>query len=201
MADFAEYLRDTGLDVRKQLAANGAELTDSLLQMIRNQSAPTISGGGAYSGGSSAVGSSSISTANLSLPALKGGKVIPISAGVSQTWGKSRIHYAAGRHTGMDFGAKQGTRVGAAAAGVVVRAGREGAYGNAVHIKHKDGTTTLYAHLSQIGVRAGQTVKSGQVIAKSGNTGRSFGSHLHFEVRKVDKYGGDINPRSWLSTR
>jgi len=79
----------------------------------------------------------------------------------------------------------------------VVRAGSEGAYGNAIHIKHPDGKTTLYAHLSGINVKAGQKVKVGQQIGKSGNTGRSFGAHLHFEVRGSDRYGGDINPASW----
>ena len=202
MADYAEYLRSGGgIDKRRALANNASALTDDLIQMLKNRQAPVIGGSGAStsSGGGGSVGSYTPSSADFKN--LGGGKVSPVNAGVSQGWGKSRIKYAAGRHTGIDFGAKTGTRVGAAAAGVVIRAGSEGAYGNAIHVRHKDGTTTLYAHLSGIGVKAGQKVKAGQQIGKVGNTGRSFGSHLHFEVRKADKYGGDINPKSWFSTR
>jgi murein DD-endopeptidase MepM/ murein hydrolase activator NlpD len=129
------------------------------------------------------------------------GRSRPVSAGVTQNWGPSRIHYQAGRHTGMDFGAKSGSTVRAAAAGVVTRVGKEGAYGNSIHVKHADGTTSVYAHLSGFAVAKGQRVGSGQYIGKSGKSGRAFGAHLHFEVRKTDRYGGDVNPRSWMSIR
>lgn len=202
MADFAEYLRTEGLSKRQQIADQGAALTDELLQSMKNKSAPIVGGSTSWSGGGSGGGiESSVYSGPLNLPSMKGGKVRPVAGRLSQGWGKSRIPYAAGRHTGLDFGVKSGTRVGSAANGVVVRVGREGAYGNAIHVRQGDGTTALYAHLSGINVKPGQRVKAGQQIGVSGNTGRSFGAHLHFEVRKTDKYGGDINPNSWFSTR
>ncbi len=90
-------------------------------------------------------------------------------------------------YNGIDFGAPIGTAVYAAASGVVtlVRGGDawNGGYGNYIVIKHQNGTQTLYAHLDSIGVNIGQTVDRGDVIGRSGNTGRSTGPHLHFEVR------------------
>lgn len=202
-SDFLSFMQSEGLSKRKAIQAQAEEFTNSLAQQIKNESAPKIAGGN-YSGGITAGGSGSgaWSTAGgkLDIPKMSG-KVLPTGARISQGWGKSRIRYAAGRHTGIDFGGPVGTRINSAASGVVVGAGRDGAYGNAIKIRHGDGTTALYGHLSGINVKPGQKVKAGQAIGKMGNTGRSFGSHLHFEVRKTDKYGGDINPKSWFSTR
>lgn len=87
----------------------------------------------------------------------------------------------------VDFGAPIGTTVKASMAGEVIIAKGNGAYnggyGNYIVIKHSNGTQTLYAHLSKVSVSVGDTVTAGEVIAKSGNTGRSTGPHLHFEVR------------------
>lgn len=87
----------------------------------------------------------------------------------------------------VDFGAPVGTTVKAAAKGEVILAKGNGAYnggyGNYIVIKHASGAQTLYAHLSQVQVSVGDSVSSGQTIGKSGNTGRSTGPHLHFEVR------------------
>lgn len=202
-SDFLGYMQSEGLSKRRENAAKGAAITEELLQAMKNRSAPIISGSssGAASGGGAGLSSSSY-TGPLSLPSMKGGKVSPVkNARISQGWGKSRIKYAAGRHTGMDFGASTGTAIRAVAAGVVVKTGWEGAYGNATHIRHADGTTSFYAHQSKINAKAGQKVAAGQYIGAVGNTGRSFGSHLHFEVRKQDKYGGDMNPNNWFSTR
>lgn len=201
--DYLSFLQEEAIPAKYKQAAENASLVEAILQSAKNSSAPTISGGSVnYNRGSSGGGGSSSANVPVgALPKMKGGKVLPTGARISQNWGASKIKYAAGRHTGMDFGGPVGTRIGAAAAGVVVRAGREGAYGNAIHVKHADGKTTLYAHLSGISVKPGQKVKAGQQIGKMGSTGRSTGSHLHFEVRKSDKYGSDINPRSWFSTR
>jgi murein DD-endopeptidase MepM/ murein hydrolase activator NlpD len=131
-----------------------------------------------------------------------GGKVTPVAgARISQEWGNSNIRYAAGRHKGKDFAAKTGTAVRSVAGGTVKRTGFDKAYGNYMAVGHKDGSTSFYAHLSAINAKAGTKVKSGQRIGAVGSTGRSTGSHLHIEIRKSDKYGGDINPRSWFSTR
>jgi murein DD-endopeptidase MepM/ murein hydrolase activator NlpD len=100
--------------------------------------------------------------------------------------------YYAG-HLGIDLAAGEGSPVYAADAGVVVRAagGWNGGYGNLVMIDHGNGYATVYAHLSQINVSVCQGVGAGTVIGAAGNTGNSFGAHLHFEVRKN---GGFINP-------
>ena len=94
-----------------------------------------------------------------------------------------------GKHgtNAVDFGAPIGTTIFAAADGVVILAKGNGAYnggyGNYIVIDHPNGTQTLYAHLSKVSVAVGDTVAKGEIIGKSGNTGRSTGPHLHFEVR------------------
>ena len=106
-------------------------------------------------------------------------------------------------HSGQDFAVPSGTQVVAAHGGTVVKAGGNGAgdgpaYGNAVVIKHGNGTYSQYAHLSRIDVKAGQVVRTGQEIAKSGSTGNSSGPHLHFEIRKTANYGSAVDPVSFL---
>jgi murein DD-endopeptidase MepM/ murein hydrolase activator NlpD len=86
-------------------------------------------------------------------------------------------------HEGIDFIAETGTPILAAAAGVVITAEFQHAYGNMVEIDHGGDLVTRYAHASKILVKVGQLVKSAEKIAEVGNTGRSTGSHLHFEVR------------------
>jgi murein DD-endopeptidase MepM/ murein hydrolase activator NlpD len=86
-------------------------------------------------------------------------------------------------HAGIDFRATVGTRIRSAAPGTVTTAGLTGGYGNLVEIDHGNGVATRYAHLSTVLVRVGDQVKAGDVIAKSGNTGRSTGPHLHYEIR------------------
>ena len=87
-------------------------------------------------------------------------------------------------HAGTDIRLAYGRDVRAAASGVVTFAGEQGGYGTSVTVRHSDGLETRYAHLSATDVREGDTVSAGQVIARSGNTGRSTGPHLHFEVRQ-----------------
>lgn len=86
-------------------------------------------------------------------------------------------------HEGVDFAAEIGSPVVSAAGGVVVEGSMHPQYGNLIEIDHGNGFSTRYAHLSKINVRVGQLVKRGQLIAATGNTGRSTGPHLHFEVR------------------
>ena len=90
---------------------------------------------------------------------------------------------AGAMHEGIDFVADIGTPVVAAAGGVVIFADKHPQYGNLVEIDHGNDFTTRYAHLSKILIKDGQVVKRGQDIALSGNTGRSTGPHLHFEIR------------------
>ncbi|HQL61020.1 MAG TPA: LysM peptidoglycan-binding domain-containing M23 family metallopeptidase [bacterium] len=94
-------------------------------------------------------------------------------------------------HRGIDFQAKKGTSVYAAADGIVIFARRSGGKGNTVVIDHQNGYKSLYAHLMSMSVKTGQRVKQGQRIAKSGSTGRATGPHLHFEVWDSHKH---INP-------
>lgn len=86
-------------------------------------------------------------------------------------------------HAGIDIGAQYGAEVTAAAAGSVTIATFGSGYGNYVMIAHADGSATLYGHMSSLAVKAGQTVKQGDVIGYVGSTGNSTGPHLHFEVR------------------
>ena len=80
--------------------------------------------------------------------------------------------------------------------GTVVTAGWVSGYGYAVYINHADGRQTRYGHLSKVLVKVGQTVTQGQKIALSGNTGRSTGPHLHFEIRIG---GSAVNPLNYLN--
>ena len=98
-------------------------------------------------------------------------------------------------HKGLDVAARAGTPIKAADGGTVVFTGRRGAYGNLVEINHGNGYVTRYAHCSTINVKKGAKVYKGQVIAKVGSTGRSTGSHLHFEVIKN---GSNKNPASYV---
>jgi murein DD-endopeptidase MepM/ murein hydrolase activator NlpD len=99
-------------------------------------------------------------------------------------------------HPGIDFKGQYGDEARCTANGRVVSAGWMGGYGNCVRIAHTNGYETLYGHLSRISVREGQEVTAGQVIGRVGSTGRSTGTHLHYEVRKNGKA---INPISFLS--
>ena len=98
-------------------------------------------------------------------------------------------------HNGLDIRVSIGTPVGAAADGIVIAAGWAGGYGKMIKIKHYNGYTTLYGHLSRIYVRVGQRVRRGQIIGRSGNTGRTTGPHLHFTVWYKGK---SVNPALFL---
>lgn len=107
------------------------------------------------------------------------------------------------KHSGQDFAVPIGTSVESVHGGTVVKAGGNGAgdgpaYGNAIVIKHSNGTFSQYAHLSKIDVRVGQAVATGQHIAASGNTGNSSGPHLHFEIRTTPNYGTAVDPVAFL---
>ncbi len=98
-------------------------------------------------------------------------------------------------HNGTDFAAPVGTPLLAAADGVVVKAGWSGGYGRMVTIQHEFGYTTRYAHMSRIRVSEGQRVSRGDRIGDMGSSGRSTGSHLHYEVRLN---GTPVNPMTFI---
>lgn len=123
---------------------------------------------------------------------------------LSATYGTGGDRWAS-KHSGQDFAVPVGTKVEAVNSGTVVKAGPNGAgdgpaYGNAVVIKHSNGTYSQYAHLSKVNVYVGEKVKTGEKIALSGNTGNSSGPHLHFEIRTSPNYGSAINPVAFLRT-
>ena len=99
-----------------------------------------------------------------------------ITSRVGARWGRS--------HEGIDFGVRSGTPIYASDGGVVEISRNYGAYGLCVQIKHNDGYISRYGHCSSLLVSEGEKVYKGQKIALSGNTGRSTGPHLHFEIRK-----------------
>ncbi|MFH8369974.1 peptidoglycan DD-metalloendopeptidase family protein [Streptomyces sp. NPDC018031] len=107
-------------------------------------------------------------------------------------------HWSSGYHTGVDFPVPVGTSVRSVRHGRVVSAGWADAYGYEVIVRHPDGGYSQYAHLSQLSVRTGQQVTTGQRIGRSGSTGNSTGPHLHFEVRTGPGYGSDVDPLGYL---
>jgi murein DD-endopeptidase MepM/ murein hydrolase activator NlpD len=100
-------------------------------------------------------------------------------------------------HSGVDIPGAVGTPIYATADGVIAHADRKGAYGKLVEVDHGKGISTRYGHLSQILVQAGSRVVRGQMIGLMGSTGRSTGSHLHYEVR-MD--GRAVNPVPYLDS-
>lgn len=103
---------------------------------------------------------------------------------------------ASTNHKGVDWAVPIGTSVSASNAGTVAFAGWASGYGYAVYINHADGRQTRYGHLSKVLVKTGQSVSQGERIALSGNTGRSTGPHLHFEIRIG---GSAVNPLKYLN--
>lgn len=98
-------------------------------------------------------------------------------------------------HEGIDLAAPTGTPVKAAAAGTVIYAGEQEGYGLIAIVQHDDGLITLYAHNRDLRVKSGQKVRDGQVLATVGESGRTSGPHLHFEVRKAGK---PVDPLQYL---
>lgn len=122
----------------------------------------------------------------------------PAEATITSWFGYRRSPFGSALefHGGLDMAAPYGTPVVATANGVVAYAGWRGAYGKFIEVEHGYGFQTNYGHLSRIVVRSGQQVTRGQVIGYVGSTGRSTGSHLHYEVIKN---GRQVNPRYYLS--
>nr|WP_258570938.1 M23 family metallopeptidase [Flavimaribacter sediminis] len=98
-------------------------------------------------------------------------------------------------HSGMDFKTPYGFPIKATASGTVTGTGRHGGYGKMIEVDHGNGIVTRYAHLSRIHVNVGQKVEAGSMIGSAGSTGRSTGTHLHYEVRVNNK---PLNPKPLL---
>src|SRR3954470_24845401 len=104
-------------------------------------------------------------------------------------------------HWGIDLAAPMGTPEYAAMDGVVLQAGPASGFGLAVYIQHANGDVTVYGHMEQILVTAGQVVKAGDTIALLGANGQSTGPHLHFEVHQGGIQGQKVDPIPWLQAR
>ncbi|GHJ46048.1 hypothetical protein Cs7R123_33900 [Catellatospora sp. TT07R-123] len=110
-----------------------------------------------------------------------------ITSGFAMRWGKM--------HKGVDLALTEGTPYSAVHDGTVILAGWNGGYGYCIIIDHGNGLKTVYGHSSKLLVKVGDKVKAGQVIGLGGNTGHSFGSHLHLEIHVNDVA---VNPIPWF---
>ncbi|HEY6516492.1 MAG TPA: M23 family metallopeptidase [Steroidobacteraceae bacterium] len=125
----------------------------------------------------------------------------PVNSGyISSGFGARVDPFTGGEefHEGIDFAAPEGTGIRAVAAGVVTWAGPRGGYGNMVQIDHGNGYATRYGHAYRVIVHVGETVQRGDVVALVGDTGRSTGPHVHFEVLKN---GHEVNPARFVALR
>lgn len=140
-------------------------------------------------------------TAPQSLPALKTKSVIQSLAAAPRYisspfgWRSDPIKGIRRRHSGIDIPGRTGTQIYATGTGIVSFAGWMNGYGNVVQIDHPGGVRTRYGHLSRILVTGGVSVVQGDLIARMGSTGRSTGSHVHYEVR-ID--GVPVNPLAFI---
>ncbi len=124
-----------------------------------------------------------------------GSMIWPVNGSITGVFGEARPGHM---HAGIDIAAGEGTPIHAADAGRVVLIqgiGQSGGYGNFTCVQHTASMSTCYAHQSRVGTSVGASVSKGQVIGAVGNTGHSFGAHLHFEVRVN---GSPVNPMGYL---
>jgi murein DD-endopeptidase MepM/ murein hydrolase activator NlpD len=121
----------------------------------------------------------------------------PVRGQVNSGYGSRTSPWSANSefHSGLDIGARVGTPVKSPAPGTVVFAGVNAEYGQTLIIEHGNETKSLYGHLSKLNVAVNQKVQRGDVVALTGNTGRSSGPHLHYEIRIKDQ---SVNPTSYL---
>jgi murein DD-endopeptidase MepM/ murein hydrolase activator NlpD len=128
------------------------------------------------------------------LPPIQFGKTTSSFGSRKDPFNSRRMEF----HKGIDIGCRIGTNVYSARSGEVVFSGYEEGYGNLVIVEHEFGYKSYYGHLSKMLVNKGDIVKSGSLIALSGNTGRITGPHLHFEIRKNGKA---LNPMTFLARK
>jgi murein DD-endopeptidase MepM/ murein hydrolase activator NlpD len=128
------------------------------------------------------------------LAAAQGASGMPTSGRVTSCYGPRW----GTMHQGVDIAAPIGTPIYVPEGGVVLQAGPASGFGQAVYVQHADGQITLYGHVNQFFVSAGEVVDAGQQIAEVGNKGQSTGPHLHFEVHQGGLYASRVNPVPWL---
>lgn len=180
----------------KAAAEQAAKAAQAAAQKAAQQQKQQSSGSSASGSSSSSGSQSSQTTASAS------GFLWPVASShrVTSPFGW-RTHPITGRqhlHGGIDIAAPNGTPILAAKAGVVVISQYGSSYGNYVVISHPDGTRTLYAHMSQRSVSAGDTVNQGQTVGLVGSTGSSTGNHLHFETWTGSSSSSRVNPMQFF---
>lgn len=116
-----------------------------------------------------------------------------LSSGFGWRWGKT--------HDGLDIGASSGTPIYAMSKGRVVRSFFDSSFGNKVEIQYWDGTVSWYAHMRTRLVQPGDTVMPGDMVGRVGNTGYSFGAHLHIEIHPAPRVDQPMNPAPWLRNK
>lgn len=180
----------------KAAAEQAAKAAQAAAQKAAQQQKQQSSGSSTSGSSSSSGSQSSQTTASAS------GFLWPIASShrVTSPFGW-RTHPITGRqhlHGGIDIAAPNGTPIMASKAGVVVISQYGSSYGNYVVISHPDGTRTLYAHMSQRNVSAGDTVRQGQTVGLVGSTGSSTGNHLHFETWTGSSSSSRVNPMQFF---
>lgn len=210
--DVAQQIAEAEAIYQKQLAAEKAAAEKAAAEKAAAEQAAKAAQAAAQkaaqqqkqqSSGSSASGSSSSSGSQSSqTTASASGFLWPIASShrVTSPFGW-RTHPITGRqhlHGGIDIAAPNGTPIMASKAGVVVISQYGSSYGNYVVISHPDGTRTLYAHMSQRNVSAGDTVRQGQTVGLVGSTGSSTGNHLHFETWTGSSSSSRVNPMQFF---
>lgn len=210
--DVAQQIAEAEAIYQKQLAAEKAAAEKAAAEKAAAEQAAKAAQVAAQkaaqqqkqqSSGSSASGSSSSSGSQSSqTTASASGFLWPIASShrVTSPFGW-RTHPITGRqhlHGGIDIAAPNGTPIMASKAGVVVISQYGSSYGNYVVISHPDGTRTLYAHMSQRNVSAGDTVRQGQTVGLVGSTGSSTGNHLHFETWTGSSSSSRVNPMQFF---
>lgn len=148
-----------------------------------------------------ATATASHATALPVVPGITPGWGTPVKKfGISAVYGEAG-GWSSGHHTGLDFTASEGTPVLAVNEGTVISSEFEGAYGNLVRIRHSNGLQTWYAHLAVSYVKKGDKVALGQKIGRVGMTGRTFGPHVHLEVRKTKDVHVDPARYVWVDKK
>jgi murein DD-endopeptidase MepM/ murein hydrolase activator NlpD len=158
---------------------------------VRAQLAQASAGGGGGGGGASGGGGAAPAAPAGPVRQGSGSFIWPVNGSFTSPFGMrwGRLH------AGIDIGAAEGTPIRAADSGRVVLAAYTGGYGNYTCISHSSSLSTCYGHQSRYATRAGASVSRGDVIGYVGNTGNSYGAHLHFEVRVN---GTPVDPMGYL---
>ena len=202
-AEHAETM-DINADLEKKIGAEQARLAEIARKAEEARLAKEAAARKAEAQRQAAASTSTVTQASVSSNAGSSTFITPAAGRFTSGFGGRDIGDGAESHLGMDIANSTGTPIIAAASGMVSFAGSMGGYGNVVILTHSiNGQThaTVYAHLNSINVSVGQSVSQGQQIAGMGNTGRSTGTHLHFEIH-VGPWNGArsnaVNPTPYI---